>query len=580
MERRLAAILAIDIVGYSALMRRDEEGTLAGLIDYRQLVDRLALAHGGRTFGTAGDSMLAEFSSPVEAVRCAINIQSEVTGINTRRPEGSRMLLRIGVNLGDVMAEGENLYGDGVNVAARMESLSEPGGMCISGSAYEQVRDRVDIAFSDMGDQEVKNIDRPVRAWQWRPQAGATAPAQTLLALPDKPSIVVLPFDNMSRDPEQEYFSDGINEDIITDLSKVSALFVIARNSAFVYKGKAVNIPDVCRELGVKFALEGSVRKAGNRVRINAQLIEGSSGGHLWAERYDRELTDIFEVQDDVTQKIVGALKVTLTPSEESRIADSGPKNVDAHDYFMKGRALMFGLKRNAEMFEKATALFRRAIEIDPNYGAPYAGLGLAYMLDHQNSWTDSPKTSIEKADRFVSQAIARDDKDPFAHFVDGMVAMFKKDHKRWADSADRALELNPNFALALSQRGMVHIYTGEPLKSVPGIEAAMRLDPAFQSQYMHFLGTAYFVAGDYKTAETLFRQRIVIDPTSDLSHSFLASVLGQLGRFDEARETWRKLMEINPDYSHAEHIGRLPFTDPADAEKFTDGLRKAGLTA
>ena len=321
----------------------------------------------------------------------------------------------------------------------------------------------------------------------------------------------------------------------------------IARNSAFVYKGKALNVPDVCGELGVRFALEGSIRKAGNRVRITAQLIDGTSGGHLWAERYDRDLTDIFEVQDDVTQQIVAALKVTLSAAEKSLIVDGGTKNVDAHDFFLKGRGLLFGLKRDRGMFDIATACLRRAIELDPNYAAPFAGLGMAYLLDHQNRWSDAPETSLEQAERFVGEAIAKDDKDPFAHYVAALVAMWNKDYERWADAADMALSLNPNYALALNARGLVYIYTGEPAKAIPYIERAMRLDPVVQQQFIHFLGTAYFVAGDYDTAAALFRDRISINPTTDLSRAFLASALGHLNDQDEAQQTWNELKEINP---------------------------------
>ena len=396
--------------------------------------------------------------------------------------------------------------------------------------------------------------------------------------VPDTPSIVVLPFNNMSRDPDQEYFSDGITEDVITDLSKVSGLFVIARNSAFVYKGKAIAVPDVCRELGVNFALEGSIRKAGNRVRVTAQLIDGLSGGHLWAERYDRDLTHIFEVQDDITQQIVAALKVTLSEAEKSQIVESGTTDIDAHDLFLRGRELIFGPKRDREMFEQATAYFRRAIDLDPNYAAPYAGLGMAYILDYQNHWSEAPKESLSQAERFANEATAKDDQDPFGHYVAAMVAMFLKDYERWAHHADKALSINPNYAPALNIRGSVYIYTGEPAKAIPFIERAIRLDPISRQQHVHFLATAYFVAGDYETAATLFRDRIAINPTTDLSRAFLASTFGHLGKLEEAREIWRELKEINPHYSPADHIGRLPFRDPADAERFTDGLRKAGL--
>jgi len=583
-RRRLAAIVAADVASYSRLIGLDEEGTLDALRRIRRdIVNPLLSEHGGRVANTAGDSLLLEFSSAVDAVRCALAMQRATAEHNADVPDERRLMFRIGINVGDVVSEGDDLLGDGVNVAARLEALADSGGVMLSDDAYRQVRDRLDVIWDDTGEHELKNISRPVRAWRWSPQQSKAQPPKPAApgprpAVSDKPSIVVLPFDNMSRDPEQDYFSDGITEDIITDLSKASGLFVIARNSAFVYKGKAVSVPDVCRELGVKFALEGSIRKAGNRVRITAQLIEGSSGGHLWAERYDRDLTDIFEVQDDVTQQIVGALKVTLSDAEKSLILDSGTKNVDAHDLFLRGRQLIFGHKRDREMFSRATDCFRRAIEIDRNYAAPYAGLGMAYVLDHQNHWSDTPETALDQADDFVREAIAKDDMDPYAHYVAAMVATWKKDYERWAHEADRALALNPNYAPALNIRGIVYIYTGEPAKAIPYIERAMRLDPAFQHQFMHFLATAHFVAGDYRTAETVFRDRISINPTTDLSRAFLASALGHLGKLEEAREVWRELMEINPKYSPAAHVGRLPFRDPADAEKFIEGLSQAGL--
>jgi adenylate cyclase len=388
----------------------------------------------------------------------------------------------------------------------------------------------------------------------------------------------VLPFENMSGDPEQEYFSDGITEDIITDLSKLSGLFVIARNSAFVYKGKRFNVADVCRELGVKFALEGSVRKAGNRVRITAQLIDGASGGHLWAERFDRELTDIFEVQDEVAQRIVGALKVSLSESEKAALADAGTTNVEAHDLFMRGRELVYGETKDRGMFERAIDMFGRAIELDPDYSGPYAGMAMAYLLDHQNHWSDAPEQSLARSAHFAEVAVAKDENDPFAHYVAALTAMFNKDFGRWTGEADKALALNPNFALALNARALVHIYTGEPLEGIPMIERVMRLDPAFQEQYLHFLGTAYLMAGQYETAAACFKQRIAMRPATDLSRAFLAVALGHLGRADEAQGIWRELMEINPDYRFDAHIARLPFKHPADAERFGEGLRMAGL--
>lgn len=581
MERRLAAILAADVVGYSRLIRADEDGTLAALKAlHADLIGPRISEHHGRIVKLMGDGLLAEFASVLEAVRAAAEIQQAVAERNAKAPEERRIRFRIGVNLGDVLIDGDDIHGDGVNVAVRLEALAEPGGLCVSAAVHEQVRDRLTLQFEDLGKQQVKNIDRPVRVWRWVGDSVAPTAAAPQLKrpLPDRPSIIVLPFTNMSRDADQEYFSDGITEDVITDLSKISGLFVIARNSAFVYKNKTLSVPHVCRDVGVKFALEGSIRKAGNRVRVTAQLIDGESGGHLWAERYDRELTDIFGVQDDITQQIVAALKIKLSEAERSLIVDGGTRNFDAHDFFLRGRELIYGVKRDREMFDQARAYFRRAIELDPNYAAPYGGLGMAHVLDYQNHWSEAPAASLDQAERFADEAIAKDNQDPFGHYVAALVAMFRRDYERWAREADRALSLNPNYAPALNARGIVHVYTGEPAKAIPYIERAMRLDPAFQQQYLHFLGTAYYVAGDYESAATLFKDRIAINPTTDLSRAFLASTLGHLGKAEEAREVWRELKEINPRYDHLDHIGRLPFRDPADGEKFTAGLRKAGL--
>ena len=352
---------------------------------------------------------------------------------------------------------------------------------------------------------------------------------------------------------------------------------MIARNSSFTYKGKPVDVKQVGRELGVRYVLEGSVRKAGNRVRVTGQLIDAASGAHVWADRFDRDLTDIFAVQDELTQEIIAALKIKLSAPEKARFAAGGTKNVEAHDFFLRGRELVIGNKRDFEMFAEANMCLRRAIELDPNYAGPYAALAWAYIMDYQNRWSDSPETSLDQADRLVTEAIAKDDKDPFVHYVAALLGLWQKDYERWGREADRALSLNPNYGHAHLARGLVHVYSGEPDKGIPYIERAMRLDPA-QQQYRHFLGTAYLVAGNYETAVAILKERVAITPTTDLSRALLASALGHLGRLDEARQIWRELKEINPRYSYVDHLGRLPFKDPADAEKITDGLRKAGL--
>jgi adenylate cyclase len=577
LHRRLAAILAADVVGYSRLMGIDEGETLAHLKALRHdIIDPTIAAHAGRTVKLMGDGTLVEFASAVDAVACAIAVQNAIREHEAGRTRDDRIELRIGINVGDVIVDGDDIYGDGVNVAARIETLAEPGDIYISRSAADQVRDKLPFALEPRGEHTVKNIARPIEVF--RVGAGAETPVEPPSSVPDKASIAVLAFTNMSGDPEQEYFSDGISEDIITDLSKLPELHVIARNSTFTYKGKSVDVKQVGRELAVRYVLEGSIRKAGNRVRVTAQLIDAANGGHLWAERYDRNLTDIFDVQDDLTRQIVGALKITLTDSVKSVIATGGTRNVAAHDLFLRGRELLFGPRKDREAFERWMADFRRAIEIDPGYGAPYAGLAMGYVFDHQNRWSDNPDASLAEADRLAREAIAKDDKDPFAHFVASAAALFLKDNDRAAAEEERALSLNPNYTLAISGRGFAYTYGGEPRKAIPLFERVMRLDPA-QSQTLHSLGTAYFLAGDYATAATFFRKRIAVSPATDFSRAFLVSALGHLGETDEARRVWRELEEVNPRYSFEEHIGRLPLRNPADAELFALGLRKAGLS-
>jgi adenylate cyclase len=391
-------------------------------------------------------------------------------------------------------------------------------------------------------------------------------------------AIAILPFTNMSGDPEQEYFSDGISEDIITDLSKIAGLMVIARNSSFTYKGRSVDIRTIGRELGVQSVLEGSIRRAGNRVRITAQLIDASSGGHLWADRYDRDLTDIFEVQDDVTRRIVSALKVTLSPWEKQRLADTKASNLAAYDCLLRGREFMLGNERNRKTFEQAITYFKKALEHDPNYSQAYACLGFAHIFEYQNRWTDDPDGSLPLAKQYARQALEKDPNEPLARCVSAMTASLQKDLDRAKSEIDLALSLNPSLALAHNLRGSNRIYSGQPLEAIPEIEKAMRLDPALSSQFLHFLGVAYLLAGKYETAAALLRRRIVLVPGTDFSRALLASALGHLGELEEARQIWGELKEINPNYTFAEHVGRQPFKLEENVECIADGLRKASL--
>jgi adenylate cyclase len=577
-HRRLAAILAADVVGFSRLMADDEAGTLASLKCYRdEVFDPLVAAHNGRIIKLIGDGTLVEFGSVVDAVNCALAVQSfppPASGANGRRP----IVLRIGINLGDVIVEGDDIYGDGVNIAARLEPLADPGGICISSIVNESVGNRASVVFEDAGDAHVKNIERPIRLWKWRPTGAPSAGIATMATQQAIPSIAVLPFINLSADAEQEYFSDGITEDIITDLSKIAGLLVIARNSSFAYKGKSVDIRTVGRELGVRSVLEGSVRRAGNRVRITAQLVDAETGGHLWADRYDRDLTDIFAVQDEVTREIVGALKITLTPTDKARIAESGTDNVEAHDLFLRGRELLMGPKKDRAVFERADELFRQAIERDPSYSEAYAGLAWLQEMDHHNRWSAEPERSLERAAQLADQAIECGPKEPFAHCVAGVISLFRGNLERARAEAETALALSPNYALAHNVLAIADLYAGDPLAAVPRMERAIRLDPAFSHQYLHFLGTAYLVAGKYETAATILRERVLLVPETDLSRAFLAAALGQIGEIEEARRVWRELMTLNPAYSFERHIGRLPFRRPADVARIYDGLSKARL--
>jgi len=583
-NRKLAAILAADVVGYSRLMGADEAGTLGALKRHREVIfDPAVAAHNGRIVKLIGDGTIVEFGSVIDAVNCALAVQRSAALPPDPSSAPSPIVLRIGINLGDVIIEGEDIYGDGVNIAARLEPLAEPGGICISAIVNESIGNRVDVHFQDGGEIGVKNIDRPIRVWRWHPATANAVEQKTNGAHAAQKistaSIAVLPFTNMSGDAEQEYFSDGITEDIITDLSKIAGLTVIARNSSFTYKGRAVDVRAVGRELGVQSVLEGSIRRAGNRVRITAQLIDAGSGGHLWADRYDRDLTDIFAVQDDVTHRIVDALKVTLSPDEKARPAGGGTAvNMEAYDYSLRGREILLGNPKTRQTFEQATALFRKAIELDPNFAVARAGLGFAYMFDYQNRWSDDPDASLALAKEYAESAIEKDPKEPLSHAVAAVAATFRGDLARAQSEVGIALSLNPNLAMAYNIAGSIRMYAGEPLEAIALIERGIRLDPAGKTQYLHFLGLANLVAGKYETAVALFKQRIALVPGTDFSRSALASALGHLGQVDEARRIWRELEEINPKYSFNEHLGRLPFKRKEDGERLAEGLRKAGL--
>ena len=576
-SRRLAAILAADIAGYSALMGADEARTVSDLKGHQAVVLPMVSDFGGRIIDTAGDGLLAEFSSVVNAAECAAAIQRAMAERNEAIEPARRMRFRMGINLGDVIYDENRIFGDGINVAARLESIADPGGIYVSGKVHDELRGKTDFAYEDLGDRQLKNIAQPVRVYGIR--LGQASAPQAHTPADGRPSIAVLPFTNMSGDAEQEYFSDGISEDIITDLSKVAGLTVIARNSSFTYKGRAVDVRTVGRELNVRAVLEGSIRRSGKRVRITAQLIDAPTGGHVWAERYDRDLTDIFEVQDDVTHRIVEALKVTLSPAEKERLADNDPCNVGAYDCVLRGREVLLGPHKSRETFEEAKKCFLTALKADPNYAKAYAALGLAHIFDYQNRWSDNPDRSLATAKENAELAIAKDAKEPLAHLLRAMVAIMEGELEEAKSRIDLALSLNPNSALAYSVLGNLLNHSGRSLEAIPVIERAMRLDPAGVPQLLHFLGTAYLLAGKYETAATLLKQRIALVPETDFSRVMLASALGHLGELDEARRVWNEVREVNPKYSFSEHFARQTFR-PEDMKRISAGLASAGVSA
>ncbi len=579
LQRRLAAILAADVVGYSKMMGADEAGTLTALrAVWAERFNPCVAAHGGRIVKMMGDGALVEFGSAVDAVECAVAVQGRMAEFNKGR-DSAPIEFRIGVNLGDIVIEGDDILGDGVNVAARLESQAPKNGLLVSESVHAQVRGKVAVEFSDAGELSLKNIAHPVRVWRWGGEGGLAVAPQPRAE--EGPSIAVLPFTNMSNDPEQEYFSDGISEDIITDLSKVAGLMVVARNSSFAYKGRTHDVRVVGRELGVASVLEGSIRRAGNRVRITAQLVDARTGGHLWADRYDRELTDIFDLQDEVTLQIVGALKVTLRPVERARLVEGGTRNLVAHDFMLRAREMQIELLRGTvdgrEKLERAMVLLNDAIAADPDYALPYAYTSMLYTLEFNNNWLKVPD-ALEKAQEYAVLALQKDPDEPMAYNAAAVVGIYIDRLDEARANCERALELNPSFATSFGTLGNVLMFLGHPEEAVQNLERAIRLDPLFNYHYMHFVGIGRMMMGEYPEAVATFRERIRLAPSTDLSRAFLVSALGHVGEIDEARRVWAELRALNPAYSAQTHFGRLPFRRPGDRERLFEGLGRAGI--
>jgi adenylate cyclase len=581
-KRKLAAVLAADIAGYSRLMGADEESTLARLkLLRRELIDPKSRQHHGRIVKTSGDGILIEFLSVVDAVRCAIELQQGMLERNIDLPQEQRMEFRVGVNLGDVMIEGRDLYGDGVNIAARLEALAQPGGICISRTVLNHARDKVPFDVEDAGEQLLKNIARPVHVYRIiinpaRPAATPKADV-SMLALPDKPSIAVLPFTNMSGDPEQEFVSDGVAEDVITALSRYPSLFVIARNSSFTYKGRSVDVKQVGRELGVRYVLEGSVRKAGNRIRVTAQLIEAGTSNHVWAERYDRDLADIFAVQDELTQALTTALAPAIAGAEVRRAMRKPPESLDAWAAYQRG--LWHLSKATPDDDATAEGFFKQAIDLDPNFAGGYSALAL-YQLQAAAIYQ---KLDLRKAQRsseaLARRAVALDGADAEARSCLGWALQACGDAEGALAEIERALSMSPNLAIAHGHRGATLIFAGRPTEGLTALETCIRLDPRdpyLAVRLLHVACGLYF-CGEYEASIEASKRLIRSYPDFPMVYRWSAAALAQLGRTTEAKEALQKAVSRAPGAFDMYVRNRAPWFRPEDHDHLVKGLRKAG---
>ncbi len=575
-KRKLAAILSADVQGYSRLMTEDENATIATLKEYRDLMLELIARYNGRVVDSPGDNLMADFGSVVDAVESAVEIQKALRIRNAQLPEDRRMAFRMGINLGDVVEDEEEIYGDGVNIAARLESLAEGGGICVSGTVYDQVKNKVSFGFSYLGKKSVKNIEEPVRVYCVDLALDRDLrKTERNLKYPDRPSIAVLPFVNRSGDSEQEYFSDGLTEDIITDLSKISSLFVIASNSTFYYKKKSVKVREVAEELGVRYILEGSVRKGGNRVRITAQLIDAVTGGHLWAERYDRELTDIFDLQDEVTHQIVSALAVKLEEDEHKRLARKGTKNVDAYDHLLRGMENLDHLSKEA--CEDALRMFQKSVRLDPDYALAFALLAWTHLVQWMLGWTKD-HASLEQSLQMAQKAVALDDSLAEAHWVLGNVYLWQKEYEKAILQLETAISINKNDADSYATLGNVLTWAGRLEEAVEMIKKAMRLNPYYPAWYLLRLGQAYSLMEQYDEAAALLKKALSRDPKIIPAHIFLAFVYSQTGRDTAAGAEIEALLKANPGYSQEILRETVPIKDKEKRALIMNALKKAGL--
>ena len=585
-KRKLTAILSADVQGYSRLMGDDEVATVETITAYRKVMTDLIQEHHGRVVDAKGDNVLAEFPSVVDAIQCSVEIQKELGVRNADLPEHRRMEFRIGINLGDVIEKEGTIYGDGVNVAARLEGLAEGGGICVSGTVYDQIENKLPMRYENLGEHRVKNITKPVRVYRVgmepgerrfpeRREMGAASEAPELS---DNPSIAVLPFDNLSGDPEQVYFVDGIVDDIITELSRFPYIFVIARTTSFTFKGKSVDVRQVGRELGVRYVLEGSVRKISDRVRITAQLIEAATGNHIWAERYDRNLEDIFKVQDEITAQVVGSIPPELYSAEMRRAQQRPAESLDVWNYAVRGRWYVLRLTREDNV--EAKRLFGKALELDPNYVPALSFLVYCHVCDVLFGWSQAPPQSITEARRLARQAASLDENDPWVQCALGLTEFIAKNPDTAIAHYRRAIDLNPNFALAHGYLSCQLAYAGEAEAAIETGHKAIRLSPR-DPELFHFhvgVGTGHFIAERYEEAVTWANKVIADRPETPAGHRLLAASLAQLGRIAEARKALEDLLKITPGLTATLLRNITHFKRPVDFDRYIDAMRKAGL--
>jgi len=582
-KRKLTAILSADAAGYSRLMRDDEDATIRTLTEYRRAMGNLIQQYSGRVVDSPGDNLLAEFASVVDAVNCAVEIQRELAKRNADLPENRRMEFRIGVNLGDVVTEGERIYGDGVNIAARLEGLADGAGICLSGSVYDTIENKIGLEYEYLGEREVKNISKPVRAYRvlWNvdfrpPPVKGMPDGKKDFALPDGPSIAVLPFVNMSGDPEQEYFSDGLTENVIGGLSGDGRLLVFARNSTFSYKGKSIKVQQVARELGAQYVVEGSVQKTTDRIRVTAQLIDANTGLHVWSDRYDRDLKDIFALQDEITMKIIRAVGMKLIEGEQygERLPPSGSLEVltkawKAREYF---------LRMNKEGNTLARQECEEANAFDPEYSFLYSLLAFTHLMDLFYQTRESTEISFAQASKNIEKALELDNEDWTAYLVLSYLYLLRKEHDEAIVAAERAIALNPNAADAYSQLGNVFIRSGKAEEGINLTEKALRLNPIPPAHYLNRLGYAYSFLGRHKDSIEIHKEVLKRTPDNLHAHVYLTAAYSALGREDEARHQAEELLRLEPAFSLKQYAEMLPVKDEGELEQFIAALRKAGL--